>query len=770
MKTCLAFFLSFLTGLTLSAQIADTVMISYVMNKTNPPSYTFSTGFTGEEARYHWYFGELTESREASPTYTFHYSGIHMVKVLITDKTGHNYFGRLEAKFEGRYPAFTSGVQTAKGKVTDLTGADGCGLVIVLDNGITLLPVEIIPEFELQAGQQVKVAYEILNRADTLCQAGKPARIHRIVAEPVEIGCKAFFTYYADSTASDKNTKALKFENNSQGELREWNWSFGDGTSSREKNPVHHFRTAGEYKVCLSILTTGGCRSEYCTSVKIEGPAEPVIYSGKGRVVDKTGLDGCGLVIVLEEGRVLLPLEIVPNFVLKPGQRIALAWEVLRDVFTICMAGIPVRIHKIAELPPDSCKAFFTATNQLWSDLSMMRRMVFSNQSSGNLRECLWTFGDGTSSREKRPVHEYAAYGRYEVCLHITTVSGCESSYCDTIEVAESVCPFEMVIKRKDPSRNEFQFFILTAAVIESVAWDFGDGARGDTLNPVHLYGKPGVYEVTCSMTTSGGCKATRKRKLEVEAPSLPPCPGAINLLLYDPYGPLTVCNGKAVVTLLDEKGEPFPGVVYSWSNGARGDTVAGLCPNTPYAVHAVVPAVCQKKSAFTFLTTPLWRVTVSGNKYSFCVVDPSDSIVYRWNFGDGHEAVGKSVDYQFGSDGSYQVTLTAISGNSTAGNSQEVTVTNSTTPAPARDLPEFSLYPNPAGQTLTLKLGSLVTEELRIEITDMKGGKAAIHHFCGRELRQAELPVGDLSEGIYLLRVTAGEKMLGAQKFMKKR
>lgn len=47
-----------------------------------------------------------------------------------------------------------------------------------------------------------------------------------------------------------------------------------------------------------------------------------------------------------------------------------------------------------------------------------------------------WSFGDGTTSGTRRPVHRYNKFGLYELCLTIEDkVAGCESTYCDSIGV-----------------------------------------------------------------------------------------------------------------------------------------------------------------------------------------------------------------------------------------------------------------------------------------------------------------------------------------------
>lgn len=63
-----------------------------------------------------------------------------------------------------------------------------------------------------------------------------------------------------------------------------------------------------------------------------------------GTVKDYTGLDGCGLLIELENGDKLEPMEVADDFELKDGQKIAFDYEEVEDVASICMVGKIVRI------------------------------------------------------------------------------------------------------------------------------------------------------------------------------------------------------------------------------------------------------------------------------------------------------------------------------------------------------------------------------------------------------------------------------------------
>lgn len=49
-----------------------------------------------------------------------------------------------------------------------------------------------------------------------------------------------------------------------------------------------------------------------------------------------------------------------------------------------------------------------------------------------------WDFGDGTTSTEEQPKHEFAA-GDYNVCLTITGPGGCKDTYCDWVTIKQPV-------------------------------------------------------------------------------------------------------------------------------------------------------------------------------------------------------------------------------------------------------------------------------------------------------------------------------------------
>jgi PKD repeat protein len=64
----------------------------------------------------------------------------------------------------------------------------------------------------------------------------------------------------------------INFVDLSSGTITGWQWSFGDGSSSNERNPLHQYMNAGTYTVILTV--TGPSGSSYMARSLIVRPAQ----------------------------------------------------------------------------------------------------------------------------------------------------------------------------------------------------------------------------------------------------------------------------------------------------------------------------------------------------------------------------------------------------------------------------------------------------------------------------------------------------------------
>ncbi len=95
--------------------------------------------------------------------------------------------------------------------------------------------------------------------SDTIC---------KIIEIPDEVACEAIYTYTLDPYFPMEVT----FIDQSLGNITDWEWDFGDGTTSFEQNPVHIFPDAGNYLVCLNVYNADSmetCFHFICETLEI---------------------------------------------------------------------------------------------------------------------------------------------------------------------------------------------------------------------------------------------------------------------------------------------------------------------------------------------------------------------------------------------------------------------------------------------------------------------------------------------------------------------
>jgi PKD repeat protein len=86
---------------------------------------------------------------------------------------------------------------------------------------------------------------------------------------PLHAGTKpAFYANFTAAPLSGSVPLSVAFTDSSEGDPDFWNYDFGDGITSRAKNPIHLYRAPGTYTVTLTIIKNEGGRLERNTTVK----------------------------------------------------------------------------------------------------------------------------------------------------------------------------------------------------------------------------------------------------------------------------------------------------------------------------------------------------------------------------------------------------------------------------------------------------------------------------------------------------------------------
>ncbi len=82
------------------------------------------------------------------------------------------------------------------------------------------------------------------------------------------------------SPTSGKAPLTVAFTDKSSGNPTKWKWSFGDGATSRERNPKHQYLQEGNYKITLTVSNAAGSSTITKTNfIKVTTNTRPGIYS-----------------------------------------------------------------------------------------------------------------------------------------------------------------------------------------------------------------------------------------------------------------------------------------------------------------------------------------------------------------------------------------------------------------------------------------------------------------------------------------------------------
>jgi gliding motility-associated-like protein len=135
-------------------------------------------------------------------------------------------------------------------------------------------------------------------------------------------------------------------------------------------------------------------------------------------------------------------------------------------------------------------------------------RVQFTNYSVGG-SVYQWSFGDGSTSGDRNPVHVYTQPGQYTVQLNAPGPDGMDGVFTKQILVHDHpVADFTVNPTVVYVPGEKARFYDLSTDAV-SWYWDFGDGVVSTDRNPSHEYSDEGVYDVMLSVGNSYECKDT---------------------------------------------------------------------------------------------------------------------------------------------------------------------------------------------------------------------------------------------------------------------
>ncbi len=269
--------------------------------------------------------------------------------------------------------------------------------------------------------------------------------------------------------------------------------------------------------------------------------------------------------------------------------------------------------------------------------------VVFSNTSTMSPPDSLllfkWDFGDGTSSTEKEPTHQYSRAGNYDVMLIAYSSQLCPDTIVKQISVPGISLTRDSACVNQPINLSYSTFYPM--GNVTNAFWEI-DG-QTYSANPLqHIFTTTGVHNIKVIVNTDNGCQDTLQMPVFITSP--PPIDfqiqssGCINEIITTTYtgvpseAPIgsvfwdfdtTIVadnqTGSSASYAYTSPGTYFPKISVKDVFGCSNDSLFSLqVSDKPQANFSLAPTLCQK---------PLFLVAQNNG---------SDSLLYKWLFPDG--------------------------------------------------------------------------------------------------------------------------------------
>ena len=644
-----------------------------------------SSGFSAG-ATYSWDFGNGNSSTLTSPGTTYKDEKVYTVKLSVTDG-GKTYTKTMNVTVYKK-PQVSFSADVSKGCLplpvtftSTSTAGDGTISNYFWDfgDGSTEANGQQTQQHTFNSAQTVTASLTVTNNYGCFNTFTNKAIVQVLPA------VKANFS--APQTVLCRVTDAATFVNTSTGSgTLSYAWDFGDGKTSKDKNPSHVYNSKGAYTVKLTVTSSDGCTAQTTQNafinvanfnIDFDAPSlicqnNNVTFVDKSTPITNTPLwliDGIAygyqssqFSTIFNDGK-SHKIQLVNNF----GGCLDTATKTITAKPSPKLDGFIIDMQGACGAPSTVKFKDTTATAVKWA----------------------WDFDDSyggfnPTAFDQSTTFTYTSDRTYYPTLQVTNADGCTATVSKVLAVYKT----NAVISSSSGSigcLSMTSVFTATSDIeIKEYKWSFSDGGTSTSSKPTHTFGKPGNYTVTLNYTNANGCKGSALYYVSVyEKPSFDftASPGT------------TICGNTPVV--FSVTGTNLTGTYY-WNFGDYNyysytiNNTHQYYYDSVYTVSLVIQNqgctdTVTKKNYITVLP-PFPKIssalnTCDGTRGTVTFTEASQKAKgWSWDFGDGSAAqsyntVKSEIKHTYTKTGTYQVKLTATNGSCSVNDSMTVYV-----------------------------------------------------------------------------------------------
>jgi gliding motility-associated-like protein len=630
----------------------------------SPTPVTFTNNSTGTGVlTYKWDFGDGNTSTQQNPVHNYITTGNYTIKLIVTNSSGcaDTLIKANAVNIGFVQPKFTSPDSVCVGAGAIFTNTSTPATTAAtwyFGDGTTANTINAVKAYAAPGIYQVKLVNNFGSCLDSITKSIK------VIAKPT-----AVFT--VTNNTSCKAPVTASFTNASTGAVS-YSWNFGDGGVSTLANPTHTYNSAGTYTVTLIAKNATGC-TDTLKLVDIIQIVPPKINS-----INNAFGQGC------------IPFTIKPTATIQTNQPIvSYNWSFgdgstsTSDTPTHTYTVGGIYSVKLVVTTASGCKDSLTLTNTIMvgskpkvnfsatpRDVCALIPIQFSDSTTnGPIHQWFWQFGDGGTSTDQHPRHQYGDTGYFNVTL-VAFNFGCSDTLVlrDYIYIRPPVAAFDTSFTCADRLTRNFKDKSVDA---QSWTWDFGDGNSSSLQNPSHTYAVPGLYKVKLTVT-NGTCFNVKEK----------------DVIVIKENGTLTTsdsvgCRNKRIsFSISNTNAANIQSYAWYFQGLSQTPVVTYSAPvSTDFVTAGTYPAAVQITDLLNCKDTLYAPVTIKingpkanfagvatgtclGNSISLADSTLTDGIhplaQWVWSFGDGNsqQTTSSPITYTYGAQGVYNIKM----------------------------------------------------------------------------------------------------------------
>jgi gliding motility-associated-like protein len=444
-------------------------------------------------------------------------------------------------------------------------------------------------------------------------------------------------------------------------------WDFGNGTTSSAATPSYTYTIQGTYLVKLTITTVDGCTETDSMPAAVTVGTKPIVaFSAQPTVVcafkpvfftnQSTG-GGDQWLWQFGDGST------------STGENPMHEYSdtgIFNVTLYVTNSGCKdsLKIDSMIRIKPPIAQ--FKSQNSCDNKL----HFIFTDGSIG-ATSWFWDFGDGSTSTQRNPVHDFSNYGVYSVKLSVSNDT-CQHQKIQVLKIFKVTPDFKALPPSAcKGSTINFSADTTNSGNIASYQWNFGHGgAGGSGINTSTIYNNAGIYSVSLVVTDINGCidSTVKPNYIKINGPTANfiagnnnGCPGLIvtftdaslndgisNILKWSwDFGDSVVVNNTSSASLQHSytTSGSFPVLLKVTDAGGCSDSL--LKP-------ALVNISDIKADFFSADTLSCPGATISFTNAS----TGTNNYTSSWSFGNNSTSSQSSPTTSYNADGQYNIEL----------------------------------------------------------------------------------------------------------------